>query len=161
FTAHEEMRPIFELQEELRKLAGKPKRAFTPKTLDPQVLTAVKDRMSSDLEEALKISSKQERNNAVYDLSDRVVDEMLIRFPNRRGELADACDKVLRERVRRVILEQDRRIDDRKSTDIRSLSAQVQILPRTHGSALFTRGETQALVTATLGTSADEQRVDA
>ncbi len=161
FTAHEEMRPIFELQEELRKLAGKPKRPFTPKTLDPEILGAVKQRMSDELEAALKLSSKQERNSAIYALSDRVVEELEARFPERRGELAEACDKVLRERVRRVILEQDRRIDDRKSTDIRSLSAQVQVLPRTHGSALFTRGETQALVTATLGTSADEQRVDA
>jgi polyribonucleotide nucleotidyltransferase len=60
-----------------------------------------------------------------------------------------------------VILEQDRRIDDRSSTEIRPLSAEVGVLPRTHGSALFTRGETQALVVATLGTSSDEQRVDA
>jgi polyribonucleotide nucleotidyltransferase len=161
FTAHEEMRPIFELQTELRKLAGKPKRAFTPKVIDPDLLAAAKNRMASDLEAALKISGKQERNTAVYGLADRVVEELAERFPDRKNELAEACDKVLRERVRRVIIEQDRRIDDRKSTDIRSLSAQVQLLPRTHGSALFTRGETQALVVATLGTSSDEQRVDA
>jgi polyribonucleotide nucleotidyltransferase len=75
--------------------------------------------------------------------------------------LAEATEKVLRDRVRRVILEQDRRIDDRSSTEIRPLSAQVQVLPRTHGSALFTRGETQALATVTLGTSSDEQKIDA
>jgi polyribonucleotide nucleotidyltransferase len=155
------MRPIFELQEELRNLAGKPKRSFKAKVLDPEVLAAAKERMSDELEAALRLGSKQERNSAVYSLSDRVVDELIARFPERRSELNEACDKVLRDRVRRTILEQDRRIDDRKSTDIRSLSAQVQVLPRAHGSALFTRGETQALVTATLGTSADEQRVDA
>ncbi len=87
--------------------------------------------------------------------------ELSARFPEREKELAEACEKVLRERVRRVIIEQDKRIDDRKSTDIRPLSAQVQMLPRTHGSALFTRGETQALATVTLGTSPDEQRIDA
>jgi polyribonucleotide nucleotidyltransferase len=161
FMAHEEMRPVFELQQELRRLAGKPKRAFTAKVFDPELLTAVKDRMKADLEAALKISSKQERNNTLYALSDQVVEELGVRFTERRSELAEACDKVLRDRVRRVILEQDKRIDDRSSTQIRELSAQVQILPRTHGSALFTRGETQALVTATLGTSSDEQRVDA
>jgi len=161
FLAHEEMRPVFELQEELRRLAGKPKRAFTPKVLDPELLSAVKTRMSAELEAALKISGKQERGTALYTLSDQVVDELDTRFPERRGELGEACDKVLRDRVRRVILEQDKRIDDRSSTQIRELSAQVQILPRTHGSALFTRGETQALVTATLGTSSDEQRIDA
>jgi polyribonucleotide nucleotidyltransferase len=161
FMAHEEMRPIFELQEELRRLAGKPKREFTPKVLDPTLLAAVKDRMASDLETALKISGKKERNTAIYNLSDRVVEEMAARFPDQSKELGEACEKVLRDRVRRVILEQDRRIDDRSSTEIRSLSAQVQVLPRTHGSAIFTRGETQALATVTLGTSADEQKIDA
>jgi polyribonucleotide nucleotidyltransferase len=161
FTAHEEMRPVFEMQEELRRLAGKPKREFTPKVLDPSVLAAVKDRMAADLETALKISGKKERNTAVYALSDRVVEELETRFPERSKELGEACEKVLRERVRRVILEQDKRIDDRSSTEIRPLSAQVQVLPRTHGSAIFTRGETQALATVTLGTSADEQKIDA
>ncbi len=161
FMAHEEMRPVFELQEELRRLAGKPKREFKPKVLDPELLAAAKDRMTTDLEAALKISSKKDRNSAIYSLSDRVVEELSARFPDHSKELSEATDKVVRERVRRVIVEQDRRIDDRSSTEIRPLSAQVQILPRTHGSALFTRGETQALVTATLGTSSDEQRVDA
>ena len=86
---------------------------------------------------------------------------MASRFPERTSELAEATEKVLRDRVRRVILEQDRRIDDRSSTEIRPLSAQVQVLPRTHGSALFTRGETQVLATVTLGTSSDEQKIDA
>jgi polyribonucleotide nucleotidyltransferase len=161
FTAHEEMRPVFELQQELKRLAGKPKREFTQKQYDPELLSAVKQRMSSELEEALSLASKKERNSAIYSLSDRVVAELSERFPDRSHELADATEKVLRDRVRRVILEQDRRIDDRSSTEIRPLSAQVQVLPRTHGSALFTRGETQVLATVTLGTSSDEQKIDA
>jgi polyribonucleotide nucleotidyltransferase len=161
FAAHEELRPVFELQEELRRLAGKPKREFTPKVLEPAILAAVKERMAVDLDAALNISGKQERGTALYALSDRVVEELSARFPDRAKDLAEACDKVLRERVRRVILEQDRRIDNRRSTEIRPLSAEVGVLPRTHGSALFTRGETQALATVTLGTSSDEQRVDA
>jgi polyribonucleotide nucleotidyltransferase len=161
FFAHEEMRPIFELQEQLRSLAGKPKREFKPKVLDPEILEAVRTRVAVELEEVLKISGKKERNTAIYSLSDRAVAELADRFPNRNNELSEAFEKVLRERVRRVIIEQDRRIDDRSSTEIRPLSAQVQVLPRTHGSALFTRGETQALATVTLGTSSDEQRVDA
>jgi len=161
FTAHEEMRPLFELQEELRRLAGKPKREFRPAQHDTELLAAVSARMSTDLENALKINGKKERNAALYLLSDQVVEEMTPRFPERAAELGAACDKVLRDRVRRVILEQDRRIDDRSSREIRSISAQVQVLPRTHGSAIFTRGETQALATVTLGTSSDEQKVDA
>jgi polyribonucleotide nucleotidyltransferase len=161
FTAHEEMRPVFDLQVELRRLAGKPKREFKPREHDAELLSAVKDRMVSDLEAVLKISGKKERNSALYALSDRVVEELAPRFPDRSGELAEACEKMLRDRVRRVILEQDRRIDDRSSTEIRPISAQVQVLPRTHGSAIFTRGETQALATVTLGTSSDEQKIDA
>jgi polyribonucleotide nucleotidyltransferase len=161
FAAHEEMRPVFELQEELRRLAGKPKRQFTPKEYDPDLLSAVRQQMAAELEEALKLSSKKERNSAVYALSDRVVEELAPRFPDRANELPEATEKVLRDRVRRTILEQDRRIDDRSSTQIRPLSAQAQVLPRTHGSALFTRGETQVLATVTLGTSSDEQKIDA
>jgi polyribonucleotide nucleotidyltransferase len=161
FTAHEEMRAVFELQNQLKQLAGKPKREFTPKIIAPEVIAAVKERVAGELEEALKISGKKERSTALYALSDRVVDELSARFPDRRHELAEAWDKVHRDRVRRAILEEDRRIDDRKSTEIRSLSAQVQVLPRAHGSAIFTRGETQALVAVTLGTSSDEQKIDA
>jgi polyribonucleotide nucleotidyltransferase len=161
FSAHEEMRPVFELQEELRRLAGKPKRQFKLKQHDPVLLSAVSERMAEQLEEALKIADKKGRNSAIHALSDRVVEELAPRFSDRANELAEATEKVLRDRVRRVILEQDRRIDDRTSTEIRPLSAQVQVLPRTHGSALFTRGETQVLATVTLGTSSDEQKIDA
>ena len=161
FSAQEEMRPVFELQEELRRLAGKPKRQFTPRQDDQVLLSAVRERMAEELEEALKVAGKKERNHAIYSLSDRVVGALSSRFPERANELSEATEKVLRDRVRRVIIEQDRRIDDRSSTEIRPLSAQVQVLPRTHGSALFTRGETQALATVTLGTSSDEQKIDA
>ncbi len=161
FTAHEEMRPVFELQAELRRLAGKPKREFARKEMDPALLGAVRERMAAELERALAIAGKKERNTAVYALQDHTVAELKAGFPERQRELEEACEKVLRERVRRVILERDKRIDDRSSTEIRPLSAQAPVLPRTHGSALFTRGETQALVTVTLGTSSDEQKIDA
>ena len=161
FTAHEEMRPVFELQQELRRLAGKPKRDFTKKEFDLTLLGAVRERMTADLERALKIGGKKERNTAVYELHDKVAEELLVRFADRQHELEEACEKVLRDQVRRVILDEDRRIDDRSSTEIRPLSAEVHALPRTHGSAIFTRGETQVLATVTLGTSSDEQRVDA
>ncbi len=161
FAAHEEMALIFEMQRELRRLAGKPKREFTPKALDPELLEAVKRHLGGEIEAALAIAGKKERQHALYALSDKAVADLAERFPERGNEIADACDKLVRDRVRRAILEQDKRIDDRKSTDIRPLSAQAQMLPRTHGSALFTRGETQVLATVTLGTSSDEQKIDA
>src|SRR5277367_5527260 len=103
--------------------------------------------MAPELEAALAIAGKKERGTAVYALSDKTVADLAARFSDHEKDLNEACEKVIRERVRRVIIEQDKRIDDRKSTDIRQISAQVQMLPRTHGSALFTRGETQALAT--------------
>jgi len=161
FTAHEAMQPLFEMQEELRNLAGKPKREFTHKTLDPELLAAVKQQIGVGIERALAIASKKERNTALYSLTDQAVAELGERFAERGGELAEACDKLVRERVRSEILDKGRRIDDRKPTDIRPLSAEVQVLPRTHGSAVFSRGETQVLATATLGTGSDEQKIDA
>jgi len=161
FTAHEMLTPVFELQSELRRLAGKPKREFQPKVLDPLLLQAVRDRMAQGLEGALATVGKKERNGALSMLSDQTSAELAERFADREADLHEACEKVIRDRVRRAILEQDRRIDDRSSTEIRQLSAQVQVLPRTHGSAMFTRGETQVLATVTLGTSSDEQKIDA
>ncbi len=161
FTAHEAMRPVFAMQEELRAKVGKPKREFIPKERDAAVAAAVDKHIGDSLEKALATKGKKERAGAVYAVSDKAVAELAEKFPDRAKEIAEACDYLVRTRVRGAILDDDKRIDDRKSTDIRPLSAEVQVLPRTHGSAVFTRGETQALATVTLGTSSDEQKVDA
>ncbi|HTY56625.1 MAG TPA: polyribonucleotide nucleotidyltransferase [Candidatus Binataceae bacterium] len=161
FGAHEAMRPIFAMQTELRQLAGKPKRHFAHKERDHELVGAVRNRIAESLEVALSSLSKQERSSALSELEDKMVAELSERFAGRESELHDAYHHLVRERVRSVILDNDRRIDDRSSTEIRPLSAVVQALPRTHGSAIFTRGETQALATVTLGTSSDEQKIDA
>ena len=91
-----------------------------------------------------------------------MVEELGVRFPDRAQRNLEACEKVLRDRVRRVILEQDQRIDDRKSTEIRAAQrAKCRCCRARTALALFTRGETQALATVTLGTSSDEQKIDA
>ncbi len=161
FAAHEAMRPLFEIQEQLRQLAGKPKREFKVKVMDAELLAAVKKHVGNGIEKALATAGKKERSTAVYAVSDGAVAALAEQFPNRAADLAEACDKIVRERVRSAILDEHKRIDDRKPTDIRPLSAQVQVLPRTHGSAIFSRGETQVLATVTLGTSSDEQKIDA
>ena len=161
FHAHQEMGAVFEMQQELRRLAGKPKREFKAKERDTALLEAVAADIGDGIEKALAIGDKHGRQHALYALSDKVVAELGEQFPERKSELVDACDYLVRTRVRASILDDDRRIDDRKSTEIRPLSAQVQVLPRTHGSAVFTRGETQVLATVTLGTSSDEQKIDA
>jgi polyribonucleotide nucleotidyltransferase len=161
FTAHEELHPIFEIQRELRRMVGKPKREFKRKELDPAMVEAMRERIGDSLDVALSTPGKKERSAAVHDLEDRVVSDLAGRFPDAEDDLRATYEHLLRERVRRVIVDEDRRIDDRRSTEIRQLSATVQALPRTHGSALFTRGETQVLATVTLGTSSDEQKIDA
>ena len=161
YLAHSSMAPIFEMQQELKRLSGKPKRPFKVKELNPEILGAVRQFVGNKIETALAIPGKHERRDALKALEENAVNELTQRFPERQNEVAEAFDKLIREQVRRAVVEHDRRIDDRKSTEIRPLAAQVQVLPRTHGSALFTRGETQVLATATLGTSSDEQKIDA
>jgi polyribonucleotide nucleotidyltransferase len=161
FTAHEELNAIFEIQRELRRMVGKPKREFRRKELDLAMVEAMRQRIGDSLDVALATPGKKERSTAVRDLEDRVVADLSGRFPDAENDLRTVYEYLLRQRVRQVIVEDDRRIDDRRSTEIRQLSATVQALPRTHGSALFTRGETQVLATVTLGTSSDEQKIDA
>ncbi len=165
YMAHEAMAPIFEMQQELKRLAGKPKRAFTPKELDKEILAAVKEIASKNIEQALAVKEKKARREAMHAAQAKVVAELAegtgVRFSGREDEVGEAFEKVERTIVRQAVVDHDRRIDDRKSTEIRQLAAQVQVLPRVHGSALFTRGETQVLATATLGTSSDEQKIDA
>ncbi len=138
FKAHEELQAIFEIQRELRRMAGKPKRDFKRKELDRAMVEAMRRAHRESLEVALSTPGKKERSAALYELEDRVVAEMSERYPGAEHDLRAAYEHLLRERVRRVIVDDDRRIDDRRSTDIRPLSATVQVLPRTHGSALFT-----------------------
>ncbi|HEX3408875.1 MAG TPA: polyribonucleotide nucleotidyltransferase, partial [Candidatus Binataceae bacterium] len=111
FAAHEELRPVFELQQELGRLVGKTKRDFKKKEFDQKLLAEVRERMTADLTEALKISGKKERSTATYALQDKVVEEFAARYEDRKREVEEACEKVLRDQVRSVILDQDRRID--------------------------------------------------
>jgi polyribonucleotide nucleotidyltransferase len=165
YMAHDAMAPIFEMQQELKRLAGKPKREFKAKELDKEVLAAVKEAVGSGIEHALAIKEKKQRREAMHALKHKLIADLAeapaARFVGRESEVDEAFEKVERTIVRQAVVDHDRRIDDRKSTEIRQLAAQVQVLPRVHGSALFTRGETQVLATATLGTSSDEQKIDA
>jgi polyribonucleotide nucleotidyltransferase len=164
YMAHDAMAPIFEMQQELKRLAGKPKREFKPKELDKEILATVKESTSKAIEQALAIKEKKQRREAMHAAQAKVLAELAEdgkRFAGREKEVLEAFDKVERTIVRLAVVDHDRRIDERKATEIRQLAAQVQVLPRVHGSALFTRGETQVLATATLGTSSDEQKIDA
>jgi len=145
--------------EKMVAAVGKKKREFTPKTIDEALLAEIDKKVRVELTDALNTRKyeKLESYARVDALHDRVIEEAADDKKDAAGKLFD----VLKERIfRDEMLEARRRPDGRKFDEIRDIWGEVSALPRTHGSAIFTRGETQALVTATLGTKDDEQRIE-
>jgi polyribonucleotide nucleotidyltransferase len=161
FAAHDAMQPLIEMQEKLRGLAGKPKRLVMQVPVDAALEARVKEIGLPKLKAALQKTAKHERYDALDAAKDEVVGAFATEAPDRIKDVAKAFSKLKKHVVREAILKDGRRLDGRGLADVRPISCDVEILPRTHGSALFTRGETQALVVATLGTSSDEQKIDA
>jgi len=160
FTAHEAMQPLIDLQERLAKAVGKPKRTVVAPKEDEALGKKVRDFALAGLQTALEEPGKQER----YAALDAVRDGAVERFGEdgaRAGEVKGIVEGTKKTVVRQAIVQKGRRIDGRGLKDVREITCEVGVLPRTHGSAVFTRGETQALVVVTLGTSSDEQKVDA
>ncbi|MCW5891886.1 MAG: polyribonucleotide nucleotidyltransferase [bacterium] len=161
FTAHEALQPLIALQEELRKVAGRPKRILAAAASDPALEASVREMAAVKLREALAKTVKQERYAATDAVHAEVVQALGGDQADRRKAVGFLVDKVKKEFVRQAILKTHKRIDGRGLADVRPITCEVGVLPRTHGSAVFTRGETQALAVTTLGTSSDEQKIDA
>jgi polyribonucleotide nucleotidyltransferase len=166
YFAHKSAQPIIELFERMRKGVGREKRAFTPKALPAETAKRVKDLCDGAIMEASLIREKKKR----YDAYKVAKDNMVQKLTEELGaETFASLEKLIKtefeERkyhvVREYVLSQNKRIDGRDMATIRPIMTEAGLLPRVHGSALFQRGETQAIVTATLGTSADEQKIDA
>src|SRR5215467_3798646 len=144
---------------ELMKLAGKVKREFTPPVLNAELYDQVEKAGRTDLTDAL--DTKKYDKLTSYSLISQVKERVIATFPEEQQEEAKKCFDALKERIfRDEMLKNHRRPDGRAFDEIRQISIETGVLPRTHGSALFTRGETQALVTVTLGTKEDEQRIE-
>ena len=160
----EQIQPIIQIQEELMQRCGKPKREVAIPEIDEELRTKVTAASQPKLVEALRITEKQER----YQRLDAVVDEVLAEvFPEGSepsnddvGQAKSVIGSVKKKVMRERILKDQIRIDGRGPKDIRQIDCEARILPRAHGSALFTRGETQALGVVTLGTKEDEQLID-
>ena len=161
FAGHRAIQPLLELQEELRRQVGKAKREVPLARLDPGVVRRVEELAAAKLKQALEVPEKLERYKRIAEVKAEVVPQALTEFPDRQKDIKGAFEELKRNVFRGLVIHQERRIDGRGLKDIRPISCEVEVLPRTHGSALFTRGETQALVVTTLGTTSDEQRVDA
>jgi len=159
--AHRSLVPILDLQERMAREIGKEKRVFEKKALPEEDLRKVASIAEGPLAEAYAIRTKQDRTKRIEEIGESVRTAFTDEERAEKGALIEYALKNLEKKfVRGTILRERKRIDGRGLTDVRPISCEVGVLPRTHGSAVFTRGETQVLVMATLGTSQDEQRID-
>ena len=159
--AHEEIKKGVALQEKLREQAGIEKRTVKEIKIDSALVEEVKAKAVSGISEFIAIPNKTERQKSLDNLQSEITAEIGGDDITRVRNISIIFHDIERDMVRKMILERGVRADGRGVRDIRQITCDTSILPRTHGSALFTRGETQALVTATLGTSDDAQMIDA
>ncbi|MCK4852478.1 MAG: polyribonucleotide nucleotidyltransferase, partial [Candidatus Omnitrophica bacterium] len=160
---HEGLKPLIEAQKRFREAVGKPKREDISRVeVDLELYNKIREKVTDRFNRILLMSDKQQRMEALDLLRGELI-EQEIKGGNESPEQAvkAALGKLEKEIVRDIILKGGKRVDGREFGQIRKLESDVNLLPRTHGSALFTRGETQALAVTTLGTGSDEQIIDA
>jgi polyribonucleotide nucleotidyltransferase len=158
--AHAAIREQCDLQDQLAAKAGKPKRVVALHTIADGILTAVRERTGAELRQAIQNPDKAARESGLSELTKEIATRLTADFPEEHSELPEAVDKVIKEQVRALILEEKVRPDGRKPDEIRQITGEVGLLPRVHGSGLFTRGQTQVLTALTLGSTDDSQTVD-
>ncbi|MEK6528738.1 MAG: polyribonucleotide nucleotidyltransferase [Nitrospirota bacterium] len=159
--AHKEIKNIVNLQKQLVSLIGKPKRSVMPPQLNEELMGLVSAISLDKIKQAIIIPDKLLRQNALDNILKHIVEHLNTGEKDISKDISFLFNKLEKDLVRNMIIEQGVRADGRKPDEVRKISCDVGILPRAHGSALFVRGETQALVVVTLGTSDDEQRIDA
>ncbi len=160
--AHEACVKLVDAQVALRESLGLPEKVFEEQQVSEELLSKARDIAGSELSDALSIAGKQERHEKVNAVREQLQAKLLEQAPElTEEEFFQMFDALEIETVRNNVLDHKKRIDGRKFDEVRPLAGQVGLLPRTHGSALFNRGETQALATVTLGTLKDAQSMDA
>ncbi len=157
---HEQVKILIGMIEELRSAAGKPKEKVTPPEIDANLVKRVKELATGRIAAANKIHDKAGREAEVGKIADEVGAALAEEFPEQEEKIAKVLERIEQADLRRAIIEEKRRADGRGPADIRPVSCEIGFLPRTHGSALFTRGQTQSLAAVTLGTKMDEQKID-
>jgi len=160
FYGHEALKPIIDMQKKLKLSNGVQKRPFVLPEKDKDLVNKIVPEASLQLRDILMIPGKQDRNKSLSVFKSDSLAKLGDDFTERRDEVYDICNDVIKSTMRDFILKEGRRIDNRKFDEIRPISCEVGMLPRPHGSALFTRGETQVLGVLTLGSGRDEQRVE-
>lgn len=158
--AHNEIKRLCEMQNDFRRSVGKEKRAVAEPVIDEALKKRVTEISLDKIKEAIVISDKMMRQAALDNILKGIVEELNTGEEDIAQDIAEIFNDIEKNLVRSMILNENRRADGRSPQEIRKISSEAGILPRTHGSALFIRGETQCLAVVTLGTSDDEQRID-
>ncbi|MEW6378296.1 MAG: polyribonucleotide nucleotidyltransferase [bacterium] len=158
--AHRSMLPLLDLQDELQRQVQKQKIEVPQKTIDEELVNQLRGAFQEKLKKAILIPGKMDRQKGINEVIDEAVAAFGQEDDLREKEIKAILESLEKEELRRLIIEEGIRADGRTLTQIRPIDCQVSVLPRTHGSALFTRGETQSLAIVTLGTTEDEQRMD-
>jgi polyribonucleotide nucleotidyltransferase len=160
FFGHTAMQPVIEIQEKLKEACGKTKRSYSPPEKSPDLVAAVEAAATDRMKAAVQIKEKQERYETIRELKATVVKEVGETHEGEEAKIISLLEDLQKAVCREMILKEGRRIDGRKFDEVRPITCEVGVLPRPHGSALFTRGETQVLGVLTLGSGQDEQRVE-
>jgi polyribonucleotide nucleotidyltransferase len=159
-VGHQVIREIIALQRDLRETVGKAKPSVAALASEPTMVQRVRELATPHVRDAIRIAEKQARERRMAEVLAETLTVLADLPPEQQLLIPKLIETVERDEMRTMILEEGRRADGRRTDEIRPISIRIGVLPRTHGSALFTRGETQALVVSTLGTSSDEQIVD-
>ncbi|MBQ6669929.1 MAG: polyribonucleotide nucleotidyltransferase, partial [Deltaproteobacteria bacterium] len=160
FFGHQAFQPLIDMQERLREAAGKEKRECPAVEKNEELERKVEEMAAERLDKAVRIQAKHERRDAIAQLREETLAALAGDFEGLEAQAGDDFDALHKKIMRRMVVNEGVRIDGRDLTTVRPITCEVGVLPRAHGSALFTRGETQALVAVALGTTEDEQRVD-
>jgi len=155
---HQANQPIIRLQEQLQQARGKPKMETPVSEVNPEALAAITPITDEKLARALGQTEKSQREEELSQLKKELLEKLAEKFPE--ADIKAALDAKIRAEIRSNLLDKEKRIDGRSLTDVRPISCEVGLLPRTHGSALFTRGQTQVLTITTLGSVGKEQPLD-
>ncbi|MBW1850785.1 MAG: polyribonucleotide nucleotidyltransferase [Deltaproteobacteria bacterium] len=160
FYGQDAVQPMLDMQEELRREVGKPKRVIPPENVDEDILEKISEIGAPLFRDVITIPDKLLRQQKSKEVRNSIVATLSETYEVKEGEIKEAVHDLEKKMVRQMILGEGKRIDGRSFEEVRPIECLVGVLPRTHGSALFTRGETQAMVLTTLGSERDEQRVE-
>jgi len=157
---HEQMQTIIKVIDEFTAEVGVDKLEWNPEKMDDAAYMSLKDKYKDKISEAYSITKKQDRNESLSKIKEEILANELNEESDNESDILSYYSKAQKSIVRDRIISGEKRIDGRDSSTVRAIDVKIGVLPRTHGSALFTRGETQALVVTTLGTNKDAQMID-